>query len=616
MSQLISRAWNWFQRLLLKRTILVLTLMFCVALGIALSNMYLLSSSLIESQAFENAKLYAQSLNHAIDLYSSAAVDRLKIKNIEVTSDYLSHIGAIPVPSTFAIELAKGVTQNNEQMMVRLYSDYPFPSRKAKGEGGAKDDFERTALNYLRRNPSQKFKSLEKLDGHTSLRYGEANIMKPSCVACHNTLPNSPKKDWEVGDVGGVWEINQSLDNFVAKSDANLQGTFFTLGGISVLGVSGLSLVIGKLGQTAKELEQRVRERTASLADANTDLDKRNKLIRHVFGRYISDNVVTNLLESPEALQLGGERRQITILTSDLRGFTALSERLQPEEVINILNLYLEYMAEVINRYHGTIDEFMGDGILVLFGAPLARENDATRAVACACAMQLAMGAVNENMKQLGLPRLEMGIGINTGVVVVGNIGSEKRTKYGIVGSQVNLTYRIESYTRGGQILISEPTFKEVGSIVSIEAQKQVQPKGFQQPITIYEVNGIGGFYNLFLPQEEEIFFPVPEQIPLQYTIVQGKHLNNTIFRGRLVKLSTKGAEILAESMEEDSLPLELTNVKFNLTPQDSTAVREDIYAKVRKKLPNTSSFWIHFTAVPVNAQAQLDSLYQSLSNS
>lgn len=616
MSQLISQAWNWFQRLLLKRTILVLTLMFCVALGIALSNMYLLSRSLIESQAFENAQLYAQSLNHAIDLYSSAAVDRLKVKKVEVTNDYLSHIGAIPVPSTFAIELAKGITQNNSQMFVRLYSDYPFPSRKAKGEGGVKDEFERKALSSLRQNPDQKIKEKKTLDGHTWLRYGEANIMKSSCVTCHNTDATSPKKDWEVGDVAGVWEINQSLDMFVAKSNENLQGAFFTLGGISVLGVSALSLVIKKLGQTTKELEQRVRERTASLADANIDLDKRNKLIRHVFGRYMSDNVVSNLLKSPEALQLGGERRQITILTSDLRGFTALSERLQPEEVINILNVYLEYMAVAINRYHGTIDEFMGDGILVLFGAPLARENDATRAVACACAMQLAMGAVNENMQQLGLPRLEMGIGINTGEVVVGNIGSEKRTKYGIVGSQVNLTYRIESYTRGGQILISEPTFKEVESIVSIAAQKQVQPKGFPQPITIYEVNGIKGFYNLFLPQEEEIFFPVPEQIPLQYTIVQGKHLNNTIFKGRLVKLSTKGAEILAESMEEDSLPLELTNLKLNFSPKDSTAVREDIYAKVWKKLPNTSSFWIHFTAVPVNAQAHLDTLYQSLSNS
>src|SRR4028119_805909 len=146
----------------------------------------------------------------------------------------------------------------------------------------------------------------------------------------------------------------------------------------------------------------------------------------------------------------------------------------------------------------------MGDGILVLFGAPTLREDDATRAVACAVAMQLAMVTVNNKMKEWGLPKLEMGIGINTGEVVVGNIGSDKRTKYGVVGSQVNLTYRIESYTVGGQILISESTLNEVASIVKIDGQKEIKPKGVQQPITIYEIGGIGGGYNLFLSREEE----------------------------------------------------------------------------------------------------------------
>ncbi|OUL20942.1 adenylate/guanylate cyclase domain-containing protein [Nostoc sp. 106C] len=203
--------------------------------------------------------------------------------------------------------------------------------------------------------------------------------------------------------------------------------------------------------------------------------------IRKTFGRYLTNEVVANLLENPDGLKLGGERRKITILTSDLRGFTAISERLPAEEVIKIINLYLGYMADAIAQYQGTIDEFMGDGILVLFGAPTAREDDAIRAIACAVAMQLAMEPVNETMQQLGLPLLEMGIGINSGEVVVGNIGSEKRSKYGIVGGQVNLTYRIESYSLGGQILISESTFKEVGSLLRIDEQKTVQPKGVHQ---------------------------------------------------------------------------------------------------------------------------------------
>jgi adenylate cyclase len=304
-------------------------------------------------------------------------------------------------------------------------------------------------------------------------------------------------------------------------------------------------------------------------------------------------------------------------LTSDLRGFTSLSERMQPEEVIHILNLYLEQMADVITSYEGTIDEFMGDGILVLFGAPTAREDDTVRAVACACAMQLAMGAVNERMKQMGLLPLEMGIGINTGEVVVGNIGSEKRTKYGIVGSQVNLTYRIESYTTGGQILISETTLNDTRSVVKIGGQKQVKPKGVKEPITIYEVIGIGGFYNLYLPpKEEEIFLPVTEDIPLQYTIIDGKHVSDAIFKGRLVKLSVKGAEIRVEHQEGNFVPPGLSNIKLNLlTPHAPTEVSEDIYAKVLEKSAEQGNFYVHFTAIPPVIKDRFDALYKLLNS-
>ena len=612
MSRILTRLWIGFQRLLLKRIILVLLLMFCAGVGIAWSNMYQLSSNLIKSQAAENAALYVQTFNQAIDLYSQSAVDRAKAIGLDVTHAYLSKAGAIPLPSTFAIELGNNISERAD-MSVRFYSDYPFPWRQA--EGGAKNEFERSALSYLRQFPREKFVRFEKQDGRMTMHYGEASIMRQSCVACHNTDQNSPKRDWELGDVGGVWEITQPLDNFVRKVDDDLKATFLMLIGISLLGILGLALVVGKLRDTAKGLEGRVKERTADLAQANHDLEKRNQLIRQVFGRYLSDEVVVNLLESPEGLKLGGDRRKITILTSDLRGFTPLSERLSPEEVIKVLNLYLEYMADAINRYQGTIDEFMGDGILVLFGAPKAREDDALRAIACACAMQLAMGAVNEHMKALGLPRLEMGIGINTGEVVVGNIGSEKRTKYGIVGNQVNLTYRIESYTRGGQILISEPTLREAGSSVRISGQRQVQPKGVKQPINIYEVYGISGFYNLFLPKEEEIFVELSEAIALEFSILNGKEIGNTQFQGRLIKLSSTGAEIHIEQSEVISFLSDLANLKITFLTATVSHKLSDIYAKVSEIQTSQRTFSIYFTAVPPNVQAWLDSLYQACSN-
>ncbi|MFM7427061.1 MAG: adenylate/guanylate cyclase domain-containing protein [Elainella sp.] len=492
--------WNGLFRFLYRRIVLILTLLLCAGAGIALANMSSLSTSLIESQAIQNAALHAQSFQQAINLYSDTAADRAKpVPGIAVTHAYLNQPGGIPLPSTFALELGNRISDQNPDMVVRLVSEYPFPWRKAKG--GIRDDIEKEAIAALTASPRTEFVQFDKRDGHVTLFYAEASIMKPTCVECHNTHPDSPKKDWAVGDVAGLWEIRQPLDQFVEKVNRNLRGTFMTLGSMSVLGISGLTLVVGRLRQTTRELEQRVQDRTQDLAQANTDLEKRNQLIRQVFGRYLSDAIVGTLLDQPTGLHLGGERRTITILTSDLRGFSSLAERLPPEQVIEMLNLYLEDMAEVINQYQGTIDEFMGDGILVLFGAPLTQPADALRAVACACAMQLRMGAVNEKLQARSLPQLAMGIGINTGEVIVGNIGSEQRTKYGVVGSSVNLTYRIESFTQGGQILISEQTRQAVGQNVQIAATRQVHPKGFEQPIQVYEVYGVKGRYNLFLPK-------------------------------------------------------------------------------------------------------------------
>ncbi|MEH2078540.1 MAG: adenylate/guanylate cyclase domain-containing protein [Nostoc sp.] len=336
--------------------------------------------------------------------------------------------------------------------------------------------------------------------------------------------------------------------------------------------------------------------------------------IRKTFGRYLTDEIVANLLENPEGLKLGGERKKITILTSDLRGFTATCETLSAEEVIKIINFYLGYMADVITQYQGTIDEFMGDGILVLFGAPITREDDAIRAIACAVAMQLAMETVNKTIQQMGLPKLEMGIGINTAEVVVGNIGSEKRTKYGIIGNQVNLTYRIESYTVGGQIFVSESTIKEAGSIIQIVGSKEVQAKGVKQSIKIYEVGGIAGKYNLYLTQEEEIFFKLPEAIPLKYAILDGKDVHTTVIEGKLVKLSAKGAQVYYESAVNSVVLQPFTNLKLNLFMPDNTEISKDIYAKVLDKAADPDNFYICFTSLPLEVEAQLNAIHQQRS--
>ncbi|MFN6066820.1 MAG: adenylate/guanylate cyclase domain-containing protein, partial [Pseudanabaena sp.] len=237
--------------------------------------------------------------------------------------------------------------------------------------------------------------------------------------------------------------------------------------------------------------------------------------------------------------------------------------------------------------YEGTIDEFIGDAILVLFGAPIYREDDAARAVASAIAMQLAMRAVNERLTQMNLPEIAMGIGINTGEVVAGNIGSQSRAKYAVVGSHVNLTARIESYTVGGQILISETTYNEIQDIVKTNGSMQVEPKGVSHPISIYDVCGIGSTYNLELPSINESLQILETPIPVTFRILEEKHLGTDIFAGELRRLSPYGAEIFADQ----DIPV-LSNLKIHLQvsvpksleePTHKTEIEGEIYAKVLK---------------------------------
>ena len=245
--------------------------------------------------------------------------------------------------------------------------------------------------------------------------------------------------------------------------------------------------------------------RTAELRQSLTDLDLRNRFIRQTFGRYLSDEIVNSILENPSGMNLGGEKRNVTILMSDIRGFTPICESLPPEDVVGLLNIYLGKMTDIIFKYQGTIDEFLGDGILTIFGAPIQREDDAVRAVACALEMQLAMEEVNLLNQQKKYPQISIGVGINTGNLVVGNIGSFKRTKYGAVGHNINLTSRIESYTKGGQILISAQTLSACGPILHINESFNVTPKGVKDPITIFDIGGISGEYSISLSKTPSI---------------------------------------------------------------------------------------------------------------
>lgn len=219
-------------------------------------------------------------------------------------------------------------------------------------------------------------------------------------------------------------------------------------------------------------------------------LERNEKFIRATFGRYLSDEIVTDILERPEGLELGGDLRRVTIMMSDIRGFTTISEQLAPAQVVTLINRYLGAMTDIIMAHQGTIDEFIGDAILAVFGAPQRRDDDADRAVRCALAMQDAMADINRRNREEGLPEISTGIALNTGDVIAGNIGSERRSKYGFVGHPMNVTSRIEDASDGGEILIAASTLEALQGDYRTGPGRELKVKGIDELLTVHPVLG------------------------------------------------------------------------------------------------------------------------------
>ena len=219
--------------------------------------------------------------------------------------------------------------------------------------------------------------------------------------------------------------------------------------------------------------------------------------VTSAFTRYTSTQIADYVLNVPEGEKQGGTLRQTSILMSDLRGFSATCAALDADRLVSMLNHYLEVMVGIIEQHYGTVIEFLGDGIFVVFGAPQEDDRHAEHAVACALEMQNAMREINEWNERNGYPGLEMGIGINSGEAVTGNIGSNLKMKYGCIGQTVNLAGRIEQQSVGWQVLISENTRKLLDLPVRIRETMNFTPKGIGDSVTIHDVTGLGNDYVL-----------------------------------------------------------------------------------------------------------------------
>jgi class 3 adenylate cyclase len=307
--------------------------------------------------------------------------------------------------------------------------------------------------------------------------------------------------------------------------------------------------------------------------------DQRLQLVRFIkdtFGRYLSKKVVEEILSSPKGRQIGGTRKTVTVLMADLRGFTSLSESRDPEQMVQLLNRYLKQMSAIILAYDGIIDEIIGDAILAVFGAPESHEDDPQRAVACAIEMQNRLIRLNKELMDDGYPALEMGIGINTGSVIVGNIGSDLRMKYGIVGGAVNRAARIESNSIGGQVLIGESTYRAVQAQVQADPPKTLMMKGMKEPLVFYPVVAIDIKGTPIALDETASPGPLLEiQIPIHCWIIQDKKLDRIPLAGTTLALDETFVHI------QTATPIEpLTDVKLNFDFCLEAHCFDDIYAK------------------------------------
>jgi class 3 adenylate cyclase len=327
---------------------------------------------------------------------------------------------------------------------------------------------------------------------------------------------------------------------------------------------------------------------------------RQREVIRNAFGRYVSPEVAQAVLESPGGLALGGRKREITVLMSDLRGYTRFAEHGDPAGVMAVLNDYLGHMADIVIAHGGTINEFIGDAIFAVYGAPIEHADHAERAAATALAMQRAMDALNDANTARGRPRFEMGIGINTGEAVVGNIGSEQRTKYAVVGAAVNLAARVEGCTVGGQILLTESTVRYLGPLADVAAPVHVELKGLDAPVALYELRGLGGRW----AQRREAVVSAGRDVslPLIGWIVDGKQVRTESFAGRVRHVAGRRLDV---ELETTLAPL--TNVRLRLTWPELGRVSGDLWGKVTTE--SGGRVGIHLTSVDPADAAVLDGM-------
>ena len=311
---------------------------------------------------------------------------------------------------------------------------------------------------------------------------------------------------------------------------------------------------------------------------------------------------LTTLFDDILHKRIDTKTREVTILLSDLRGFTSLAEQLPPSTVIEMLNRYFSKMSEIIITEHdGVIDKFMGDSIMVLFGARRDRADDLEQALSCSVKMQIAMDEINRENQALDLPTLYMGIGINTGAVITGKVGSELHSEYTVIGDEGNLASRIQAFSLRGQILLSENTYQSAKDYIETDDPVYVYVKGKKDQIVLHELLSINHPEKLSVPRRELRKSPrIEVDLPFTYQLVDGKKIQPGKQNGQILDIGYNGFLcVLPEKLDI------FTEIKVTLSVSILGGEVSDIYAKVLRSKEQDGQYLtnIEFTSVHIRAK-------------
>ena len=433
-----------------------------------------LSERMLATQAVETGRIIDQMRS----FYASDVVQAVNgaTARVVATHDYKGVPNAIPIPATLSLELGDRISGGDGVVKYRFVSDLPFKDRKPHDL----DAFETAALAELRAHPQSTF--VNETTGSIfdrQVRIAAPIRMESACVRCHNAHPLSPKTDWKVGDVRGIQEI--VLRQPIA---ANVLAFKYLLGYFILAALAGTTFLL-------------LQARQSRLIDRmNRELTESNGFLASIsvqIAKYISPQVYKSIFSGERDVSVATERKKLTIFFSDIKDFTATTERLQPEELTALLNEYLTEMTAIALKHGGTVDKYIGDAMLVFFGDPETRgvREDAQACVRMAIEMQKRLGQLNARWRRAGIERpFQARIGINTGYCNVGNFGSNDRMDYTIIGAEANLAARLQSVAAPGGITLSYETYALVSDIVRAGPQEPIRMKGISREVVPYAVEG------------------------------------------------------------------------------------------------------------------------------